>query len=552
MPQLAGRPVPKVRKKNKNGTNLILLSPVRCHPCTSIKIRNVRLRKLSVLIVYAKIPLSSKYQPYVTAAYVASKYPGLTALAGTAYGAYKLYRLNKRYPYLKHSVPVALASAMAPTNYKKRKYVPVRQNVKRMKMSPKAVAAAKTAPVNATGKWNVRRVRYVPRRMKIRSYGKKNKNYSRSRYSKKYSKKNAISLRKDCYTKGSSSRLETGGIMTDPNCVTIGHTVPFQLVRRTFFMALIKKILDKVGVSMENPEAGIPVLTIGDAIYIYYRTSSSVTAGAPLEFHYTCLAGAESLATITTGLIAAYETAAIAGTYEDLQLERIFFYSNGVGDLASMQLSLVHCNVGFYFDSTLKLQNRTSDGIGNTQADDLVAQHVTGKSYYGYGNCSQSRIRNAVVGSLQQDLIGNAVGLMGATNWSTNANFDQWKEPLPKNHFQNVLTSHGLEFNPGQLKKSHLRYHCNMPINEFFKFIVRRWDRGVGAAQNLQPFIIKKGKFRFFMLEKEIETIGSDMSPATPVTIGYEVNHNVGVCVYPRNQTFLTREQFIERTIPSL
>jgi len=496
-----------------------------------------------------KIPLSDKYQPYVAAAYLATKYPGLTAAAATAYGAYKLYRFNKRYPLAKHSVPVALADSMGPVP-KKRREKQLYRPYPAPQMNAKSAAVARTRVVPVAMR---RKLRIKSRHRKVYQKRNKGRPYKKyGKYSKKYNRRPSMyRIVRDCYERGATSRLEFGGIRTDNYCVTIGHTLPFRQVRRTFFMSAIKKICDKVGISMENPEAGMPSLTAGDAFYIYYRAGIQSSNGAALNFSYACVGAAESLATVTNGIIAAYETSGIAGQYEDIQLERVFFYANGAGDLTSMQLSLVHCDVEFYFNSTLKLQNRTSDSATNTQADDLVAQHVTGKSYFGYGNYAQSRVRNANAGNVQVDIVGNDYGIIGDNNWSTNASGDQWSEPLPRNHFQNVKSSHGVDFNPGELKKSHLKYHCVMKINEFLKFMVRTWGRAGVGVENQVAFMIKKGKFRFFMLEKEIETIALGVTPNTTVTIGYEYDHTVGCVIKPKQQTFLTRENLIEVSIPS-
>lgn len=375
--------------------------------------------------------------------------------------------------------------------------------------------------------------------------GLKSRKYRKTKKNPMYVTKKSIV--RDCYYRGCTIRQERGGVLTDNFCLTIGHTLPFLQMRRAFFMAILKRLFDRAGVSMESPETLMNLLSPGDAVFLYYRVKPGIIDSPLLNISYTVVAN-DTLATITNGIIAVYETALIAGTYEDIQWESALFFASGVNDLASCRVSLIGASASYYFNSVLKLQNRTSDGVTNTQADDLVAQHVTGKSYYGYGNYVQNRTRLAQGSTNQVTYIGNSVGVI---NIVSTINPDmQLKEPMPKSNFVNCISSAGVQFNPGEVKRSYLRYKCTMPINEFFKECVRRWDLSAGAAQNLQPFPIKKTKFRFFMLEKEIETIDG-ASPATPVTFGYEVDHTIGCVINPHKNTYLSRENFINTGVPN-
>lgn len=395
---------------------------------------------------------------------------------------------------------------------------------------------------------NVRRRRRISRGSYRQKKGMKMRKYRFQKKKPLYSVKR--NLVRECYYNGCTIRQERGGVFTDNYCLAIGHTLPFLQMRRAFFMALLKKLFDKVGCSMESPEAIMNLTASGDQVTLYYRKAPGIVDNTLSNITHN-FSGAASLADVTNGVIALYETAAIAGAFEDIQWESIMFYAGGSVDLGSHRISLIGATASYYMDSTMKLQNRTADGASNTQTDDLVAQHVTGKSYFGYGNYVQNRTRIASgsPSTTQITYIGNSVGVINAAS-TLNPDY-QLKEPMPKSNFVNCISSHGIDFNPGEVKRSHLKYQCTMPINEFFKALVRRWDNSTIVVPSVIPYPIKKTKFRFFMLEKEIETIDA-ASPATPVTFGFEVDHTIGCVINPSKNTYLSRENFINTAVTNI
>lgn len=483
---------------------------------------------------------------------------GLFAAAALAYSAYKNRKTIKKVgKFVAHSIPVAASMYVKkrssggpyPSPSKVRVVAPSSRgrSTRSVAAGPGSASMRSVASQTNSG----RRIRYVPYPRKKRrngGYGKGRKRRRRLRKNKMYiTPKDVI---KRCYLHGATIRHEGGSVINDNFCVTIGHTVPVQQVRRAFFMSMIKRLLDKAGITMESPETVINLVGVGDQIYLYYRYAPVLSNPTLLNISIT-FAASESIATLTNKLIAVYETAGIAGNNQYMQLESLLFLAaNPANDLASVRISLIGATASFYHSSEMKLQNRTSNGVTNTQSDDLVAQYVTGKSYYGYGNYCQSRTRGATPGSVQLSVIGNYIGVMGSSNFSTQNPDDQMKEPMPKNHFVNAISSNNVRFGPGELKRSKLFYKCTMPISEFLQYIVRSWDLVNGVFQNLTEFPQKKGKFRFFQLEKEIETI-YNASPATPVSIAIETNNTVGVVITPHNNTFMSRENIMNREIPS-
>lgn len=462
---------------------------------------------------------------------------------GAAYLAYKAYR-NRR--FIGHTLPVAAGMYVkrkmdaypSPSKSPKKAWMTVVKPLKK----PATRFTPSTRVVSTSGR-GTQTLALPPKllRSRVITWRKKSLRIRRKRRVKR--SKVFGNLIKDCYNKGAVCRQEHGGLYEDPFCIILGHSVPSRLVRRAFFMSVIKKTLDKAGITMESPETAINLVTAGDIFYMYYRTVPQ-TSNAIGVISWTMTGGA-SLSLITTKMVEAYQASA-AYTYENVQWENALFYANGSNDLASVRVSLIGATCAYYFDSCLKIQNRTQDSPTNTQADDLVAQHIEGKSYFGRGNYVQNRARLADGSATQEGIVGDENGLI-FTSSVANPD-DQLKEPAPKSQFKNCVSTHSVHFNPGEVKKSFLRYKIELPINEFFKLLVRCYQNPLVFNQYQ---IVKQAKFRFFMLEKQIETV-YNTSPATPVKCSWQTDCTVGCVIYPKNNTYLSRENIVDRSIPSI
>lgn len=506
------------------------------------------MRSYRFFIVYDLDYYREKAFPYLAAGYIGAKYPIIPA----SYLAYKAYQNRK----------ILAPAAMAPIGWfngakylgnsaKKRKYMeehpaflPDRGIYPAARPRPGvAYATDRNFVVGAsTSKARVARRRGGGRR-RMRQW--KKKSYSGKRKSVKRKKKlTASMIAKKCYTLGANSRMELGNSLSDPWCVNLGHTLPFQQMTRVFFMSLIKKLLNKVGIAGESPESILTLCSASDQVYIYYRHTVGETSTIS-EFHANAPASI-TLANWTTALVTAFNATQLNNP--DIQFEYAMFYAGGAGDLTSMRIPLTGSIVHFYFNSVMKIQNVTQNDASNTDASDLVAQRVTGKSYFGYGNTLSNRARTSAP-NLQQTICGDYNGIMQITSNAT-APVPFLKEPVPKSQFVEARSSAGVQFQPGELKHSYLRYHASMKINDFVKQVVRCWDPTAAAgAEFTAAHKITKCKFRYFMLEKEIETV-TLATPTFQVKVNFEVNHDCGCYVEDVKKNYLTRENFIGYTIP--
>lgn len=396
----------------------------------------------------------------------------------------------------------------------------------------------------------------VPGSYPRRKYGGSRAKYQLKRKRFRSRRKKMLLMKKspkDAYYKGATIRQEYGSVVTDNYCAWVGHGIPTYQFRRNFFLALTKMILSKAGMNSITPTNVIPTqggLPAGDSIYIYYR--KGVNTGQPAApFSKTYTFGAnESMSNIATELMKKFEEDATMGAYEDLRFESIRYYPSAVGsDTQDMSVNLVGAKVSFYFESVMKIQNRTADGANNTQADDLVAQHVIGKSYFGYGSGSDIMVRSNNTLEQQAALYPFGNGAIGGTNFSAFVNSFGLSEPLPKNHVPRCITSNSIKFAPSELKKSKLVYRNVLPIDSYWKHVCRNYQVGIPTSFT-QGTDHVYGKWRVFALEKEIETRFAE-APATPITLGIEVNNTTGCSILPVKQTFTTRENWIGTNLPN-
>lgn len=361
-------------------------------------------------------------------------------------------------------------------------------------------------------------------------------------------KRSRKSVTKSAPYKGVESRYESGGILTDDYCVTIGHSTGLSQLRRTFFTAIVKKLLVKMGLNTPSCQLGNQALTLNDVFYIYFSQTDSSLANPISNVSYVC-AGNDTLNQIADGFISSFMDTPIAGTYRKIRLEYAYFYPNGAGDLTACRVSLRDTMVRWYSTSVLKMQNRTSDGINNTESDDLVAQHVVGKSYFGNGNGLFPKATSELGAAAEFNLalLANpSTGLIGQSNLST-LNSPNLKEPQEKSFFMNVSGCHGIQIQPGHVKRSYLKSEYAQNINDFIDVILT-YDNSQAVKANAQrnPIHWNKCKYRAFMIEKEIETEAG--APLNPVTISYEIDNTVGVVLETKMNTYTNRLQLIGTT----
>lgn len=486
---------------------------------------------------------------------------GVPLLYGGLKAGYHLYRNRREYSSLfkNYVFPISMAYTLRKRSYPSPSRSP---NPKRGRTQARSTAVSRGTSTGANtvsrgvqtsaGRKSVvvlrrRRIRRFKRHgrrmMSRRKFMKRRKNVRRERLIRKLAK-----------TQGAEIRETNGGTVTDNFCVVLGHSMALQIVRRAFIEAIVKKVLSRIGENFPDPNTYSNIVKAGDQFSIYGRSNLATTASVtPDSISYTCGNG-DSIAAITTGIEAAIVTAFKAGGSlagnQNWEFITAGYYATGGSTIgATSVIQLAQADVTFFFDSTLKMQNVTAAGVSNTNALDLVAPHLSGKSYFGYGTGTNSSIdirnydyNHSFVTNQQSGTIAFPVA---------SDIFEGWYRPPPKGELQGVVSSHNVRFYPAELKKSHLSYAKTMPLKDFLKCVFfAGFDYG-GSSFNLNgAAYCKYAKYRAFMLNKEIETV-FNQTPATPVSINYMVDQTVGCVVHDKGSKYLNRENYIGVYLPT-
>jgi len=464
------------------------------------------------------------------------------AAADSLYRGYNFYQRNKK--YLKRGAKVAagvylgnkLKGMMTRSSRKRVRLLQPMSKVrvvdrvqpKRRTFSTQTSSSAR-ANARATGRWKVQKFTRPARKFRGGGgkYGGPFGGGRRKRYRlKKLKMMKMKSVYRDCFFKGGVVHQEYGALVVNDYCCAVGHTTPIGALRLAFWIALVKKVIDKLGVQSINPAEPTFGVTAGDIISVAWRNESGPN-NAPVSTSITCNDN-ESIQSMATRLSGVCNAAGVAAN-DEIMLDWITYEPQGLSDSTRVQINLEGADVRFYYTGELKIQNRTQDSATNTEADDLVAQHVVGKSYSGYKNYAELSSRN---------VNGNA-GFCGEYNGSLlpNSSFggNDFREPLPSLSIKGC-SSAGIRMQPAELKISKISYKKGCGLLKFVREIAIRYDAGQATSTgNFKTYI---GNYKFYMLEKEIEI---NSAPTTPVTIGCEWQYKVGVVIDVKRNTFMQR-----------
>jgi len=380
----------------------------------------------------------------------------------------------------------------------------------------------------------------VAGRASYRPKGKVVKRSKKSRFSKYSRKYNSLKgIRRKCYYGGSTIKWEGGGLKTDAKCIVLGHGLPYHQLRRAFFLALLKSLFLKANMPSKAPDALVDNLQQNDIVAIYYRPTASGSTNPPTSVNHTVGAGGSSLSDMATDFMNKFMVAGIFGdAYQTFSFEKIALFPGGTQDSNFCQIWLNDVSVCFYFDSYMKIQNRTKGTADNDEADDLDNMPLTGKSYFGSGTRINMKFRN------WQDADNTDIMVQQNSVIYPNPGTNKvWDEPLSPNALTGVKSSHRVSFQPGVVKLSKLKYQKCMGLNYFVNDVINNYDLATPLSPNTNKQT-RIGKYRFFMLEKEIE-IKYNEAIAQDVTLAYEIDVTCGVLLKIRNNKFLSRENFL-------
>lgn len=331
---------------------------------------------------------------------------------------------------------------------------------------------------------------------------------------------------------GASVLQEVGTSYNSPYCAFVGHsTQPIKMIQRTFFAALVKKLIYKRGLVASDAQETIQGVVAGDAIYVYYadRLANNVVS----NFSHTFVAGGLNIGAAVDGLLTAFN----AINLENIEFTIMQYYANGASDSADAFIDLRKAEVMWYCKSNMKIQNITpGDASADQEADDVDAVHLTGKQYD--FKSTSLRVRNRSPGFVATDIQSTTES--GAMVYSTtDANM---REPPEANYWENYVKVKRINLKPGGLMKSNLEYAKKLSMTMFVKNILcfTRQDSPANNFNQKSSYCVS----RVFAFEKEIETTFG-AAPAINVQVNYEVNAEVGCDIQLKQVNSLLRLNYV-------
>lgn len=221
----------------------------------------------------------------------------------------------------------------------------------------------------------------------------------------------------------------------------------------------------------------------------------------------------------------------------NLRWERMEYQPVGLSQYAIMSVNLRECMVEFSAKSSLKVQNRTINTVGNDEANDVDNVPIQGFVYHCKGNNLFNKTNRRILqGVSTGDLLSNDIILFDhhtraqpssspEGEWiQTDPNqsaFSKVSEPPKPYEIQNCKKSHKIRINPGGIKTSVLTQKFKLPLQYVIQLLCD--DAQVDAP--FQKYDPRKGLCRVMHLEK---VIGSTL---TSVAISAEVQYDLWISV---------------------
>lgn len=302
--------------------------------------------------------------------------------------------------------------------------------------------------------------------------------------------------------KGVTMTYETGDLLAAQDIVYVGHaTMPRDRVFEQTWQSILKLLCTKMNIRIRDFDAPL----------------SEIPIPATSQFRFTFKADANTPTTSTESyVVVAGDTfntvvdyfAAVCKSELLLDIMPSTFAYVGDGGIQNASIALEALMLHFDVKSTLKIQNRSINSTGNDEADEVDNVPLYGKSIGGNGTGVQARFPGS---SAPAQIFGKLTnGLISKVNQDVNA-----KEPL-SGYFWPKSTEQGkVHLDPGCLKTSVLTTRKNISFRQILKNYSTLPFANTGQ-------IVSVGKYRFFQLEKMIDT-----GVTINLIIAYELNSSM-------------------------
>jgi len=361
--------------------------------------------------------------------------------------------------------------------------------------------------------------------------------------------KKAKRVKRDPFVKnGMKHTVEITGVVTDPDCVYIGHsTYTPQFVLETTLQALLRKLFEKGGLQVTSVnDVLLPSATATDGYFL--RLDTAPAGGGSFTSYSHAVASGATLQSITGSV-----TTGVAPEWTDL-IDQFTLWATGDGPVSNdnmdepAQLRLftevfnttgsrynMVCSLNLRelfavgkFVSEIKIQNRTVSASGSDDAE-AVSSNPLHVHKYLFNGCPRNRDKLRMI---SPPLYSSGILTTGASN----AGFTYLKEPFSPKMFWNCSKHVKDSLQPGAIRNDKIVYYKKMRLLNFIRHMGLMSDASGTPKTNLI-----KGPHMMYALEDMI-----NVNLAQLISIAYEVNRSCGVYIFQKKSKFASGGVYFE------
>jgi len=337
---------------------------------------------------------------------------------------------------------------------------------------------------------------------------------------------------------GFKNTMEITGVVSDPDCVYVGHsTSSGNRILTAFLHAALRKLFARAGVKVERIDERIDGYHTfsSDAYKLVLEVDVIRTGNTGATSEYT-LAASESIYSIVgdvangvapnwAGLVDFWRNycmfGSTLGSSGSVQLPRaIKLYRNDRTPanlwIYSCEINFFEENINLFIKSDLKIQNRTLSATGGTDENDISNNPIIGRSYQFNSGAPLLKGINNPNGLITGVNDKTGVITIRAASLDSGGTNPIFKEPPPPKIFANLSRDGKAVLQPGQIKTDTLIWSTRMQCHKFFDRL--RWSPDDNAVAGSKSFKTA-GKCALFALEDVINVNGTQN-----ISIAYECN----------------------------
>jgi len=363
----------------------------------------------------------------------------------------------------------------------------------------------------------------LAKRVRKRRYSKK-RSYKKRTYKKRALGENHFAQY------GAIGTKEVSGIITDPDCVYLGHSslVPDDLLR-TVVYAIVRKLMKQaIGYEADNLRSVIPYKTVagaqvGSGYTITIKYSSNLFLNTKAQQSFVITDDNSSIMSVGDTIFSRFRDQSSGN--DVAKNERLLWIE--VIDTADghcrAHMDLTVMKVTLFSKSELKIQNVSIPNAEAVTEDNVNNVPLIGRSYHLSQWCPKtSDDDNSVmdIGIQNSGVITYRAGQLSGVQYET------WKEPPPSKAFVNCYASHKQRLEPGGIKSNMSVFRRTMLLSDFLEALA--YNTGSGGPSNPNKNT-KIGKHDMFAFERLIGLTG-----LLPIKINYECNFFMGATVSAR------------------